>query len=462
VLKIAVPEFKVVGAANKDELKSSLQALFASRLESDILKVAEAGDRPDLTINVTYTVIGKVFSFDAVVTNSSGKVVGRGFEQGASADEIIPALSRLAQQFVSGSGKGPATPASIDRPEVVAPKTPAGDIVKPEPSAVKNVESAMSGQRLEGVIIGLAEANSGKAGERQIIAALSREIRLYSRGEELKLLNSLKDFGETDKIIAIDTADLDGDGIFELYVTAFRGEELASRVYLVENGGFRLIAADLPYFFRGMNLKGGMKKIYAQEMGREDDYYGGLYEVVKNGDTFKTVNQLKLPRLANIFNTNLIASKKGEPLFLVIHPDNFLLVYDDKGELLWKSSDKYGGSETYFSRDDSQNQRTTGSRFRRSFLEQRIIVTSSGVIIVPKNEGFFVVGDSRSFTKNAIYAFRWNGASLEEIWHTKLSQNYLSDYLYDEGRKELLIAEVVKKEGIIDKGASAISVKRVE
>jgi hypothetical protein len=479
-LKIAVPEFKVIGAASQEELKSTLQTLFASRLKGDALKVAEPGESPDLTINVTYTVFGKVFSFDATVTNSSGKIVGRGFEQGESADEIIPALSRLAQQFVSGlavkgaATAGPESPipsigasaaithTGIDRPGAVVQKAAEGDIIKPEPSTVKSPESGMIGQRLEGVIISVAEANRGSAGERQLIAALYREIRLYSQGEELKLLKTLKDFGENDKIVAVDTADLDADGVVELYVTVFRGEELSSKVYLIEDGGFRLIAADLPYFFRGMTLKGGTKKIYAQEMGREDDYYGGLYEVLKKGNTFKYDNQLKLPRLANIFNTNQIAGRKGEPLFIVIHPDNYLLVYDDKGELLWKSSDKFGGSETFFSRDDSQNQRVTGSKLRRSFLEQRITVTRSGVIIIPKNEGFFIVGDSRSFTKNSIYAFRWNGASLDELWHTRLSQNYLSDYLYDESKKELLLAEVVKKEGMIDKGATAISIKRVE
>jgi hypothetical protein len=73
-----------------------------------------------------------------------------------------------------------------------------------------------------------------------------------------------------------------------------------------------------------------------------------------------------------------------------------------------------------------------------------------------------VIGDSRTFNKNSVYAFKWNGASLDELWHTKSSQNYLSDYLYDEEQKILLTVEIVKKEGVADKGASAISVKKVE
>jgi hypothetical protein len=59
-------------------------------------------------------------------------------------------------------------------------------------------------------------------------------------------------------------------------------------------------------------------------------------------------------------------------------------------------------------------------------------------------------------------AFRWNGAALDEVWHTKESQNYLADYYYDAVLKELVMLEVVKKEGLLDKGASTIAVKKVE
>jgi len=51
---------------------------------------------------------------------------------------------------------------------------------------------------------------------------------------------------------------------------------------------------------------------------------------------------------------------------------------------------------------------------------------------------------------------------LDELWHTKQSQNYLADYSYDEGTKELVMLEVVKKAGLLDKGASALLIKRVE
>jgi hypothetical protein len=230
----------------------------------------------------------------------------------------------------------------------------------------------------------------------------------------------------------------------------------------VEKGKFRQIATGLPYFFRGILAQDGTTRIYVQQIGRDEDFYGDMYELVKKGSEFETVNPLKLPRFGNIYTVNRFKGKDGKPLFVVLNPDGYLLVYDEKGESLWKSSEKFGGSETYFTREDLQNIRITGNPYRKVFLEQRLTITKDGHIIVPKSEGTFVMGESRSFTKNYVYAFAWNGASLDEIWHTKLSQNYLSDYLYDEEQKELVLLEVVKKEGIIEKGASAISVKRVE
>lgn len=479
-IKVHVAEFKVTGAAETANLKVALQSLLTSRLSAEKLKLTGADDMPDLTVIGTYIAFGKVFSLDARVTNRSGIVVLTGFEQGESADDIIPAVSRLAKKLGTEISKSTGTAASapiqaaapitsgavpateiIPAPAVIQ-ETGETDIIKPEAATAKSAASGMISPRLEGMIIGIAEVKRGSGGERELAAALSDELRLYSQGKELKLLDSMKDLAANGKIVALDSADLDADGTHELYVTIVQEEELSSRVYQVENGRIKRIASDLPYFFRAIALKGGQKKVYAQQMGRLEDYYGGLYEVVKKGDKFTLENQTKLPRFANLFNTNQLVDRDGKTLSLVIHPDNYLLVYDEKGELLWKSSDKYGGSETYFSRDDSSNQRTTGSKIRKLFLEQRVTVTKSGTVIIPKNEGYFVVGDSRSFTKNSIYAFVWNGAALDELWHTRLSQNYLADYFYDADNKELLVVEVVKKEGITDKGASAVSIKKVE
>lgn len=486
-LRVTVAEFKVSGASGRDDLKGALQSMLASRLAGEDIQVVGANESPDATVIGTYIVFGKVFSLDGQVVGRDGKIIARAFEQGDAADEVIPAVGRFAHKLGVELAKTATPPAGGTKaavpavsqgavPAVVVKPAATADVVRPAPAEVPEKggdivrpekvdwagSSGMIGQRLEGVMIGLTQLKRTDRESRDLVVALERELRLYRLDRELKLLGVEKGFGGNEKIISVDSADLDQDGAEEIYVTAFRGDQLASRVYLLENGTFRKLAADLPFFFRSMALKGEARKVYAQEMSTSEDFYGDLREVVKKGATFATGIPIKLPRFGNIYNVNLLTDKNGATLFVTIHPDGYLCVYDDRGENIWKSNDKFGGSETYFSRDDSQNMSFTGIRERKRFIEQRVTVSKTGEIVVPKNEGNFVIGDSRSFNKNAVYAFAWNGAALEELWHTKPSQNYLSDYSYDGEKKELVILEVVKKAGVVEQGASAIVIKRIE
>jgi len=79
-LKITVTEFKVTGSPSRDDLKSTLQSLLASRLESESVQIVESGEASDLTVTGTYITLGKVFSLDARITDRLGKVLGRAFE----------------------------------------------------------------------------------------------------------------------------------------------------------------------------------------------------------------------------------------------------------------------------------------------------------------------------------------------------------------------------------------------
>ncbi len=490
-VKVFVPEFRVTGAANRDELKGSLQGLLTTRLSGADVAIVESPQSADLSVNCAYIAFGKVFSLDAQLKNAAGTIVGRAFEQGDSADDIIPAVSRLAQKLNAELAKSvkpqaepsPAStgtpiptqaqaPAPIQAnitqvvatPAVIVPQMASqqtGDIIHPQ-NVTKAGESGMIGQRLDGAMIGLATGKSLPSGERELYLALEQELRLYRQGDKVTLLANEKGFKANEKIIGIDTADLDGDGVPELYVTLMRGDELASQVWITENGTFKLIAHDLPYFFRALPGADGKSKLYGQQTGRDTDFFGDVSEVVKTGSGYELKNPLKLPRSATIYGFGRIVEKDGTVRTVAINKDGYLTVYAANGEELWRSNDRLGGSETYFLREDQQNVRVTGEQFRKIFVEQRILTTRNNDIIVPKNDGFWVVGNSRSFSKSSIYSFAWNGAAMEERWHTKPSQNYLADYAYDEARKELVLLEVVKKPGMIEKGASAISIKKVE
>ncbi|WP_298270224.1 VCBS repeat-containing protein [Geobacter sp.] len=481
-IRVYVSEFSITGAANKDELKTTLQTLLASRLSSDSVLTVDSPVGADVQVKGSYIAFGKIFSLDAVAKDASGRVIARSFQQGESQDELIPAAGKLGQALAAeitakvkpGTAMAPqpvpapvpAAPSDVVRPAAPRPATDVvkasttSDIVKPQ-ELTRTATGGWMSQRLTGTLIGIAPGKAAADGTQDYYLTDEQSLRLYRKGDSLKLVAEVS-FSPRERVIAIDSADLDGDGIPEAYVTIVDGDSLASQVWVAEKDSLKRVAAGLPYYFRGIDLNGKDHRIFAQQMSTDRDYYGDVFEVVKKGDRYELTAPLKLPRFGTIYNFNRFRDASGNVFYVVINDDGYLIVYSAAGEELWRSSDKFGGSETYFKREDLANIRTTGDQFRWIFLEQRITVTPAGEIIVPKNEGMFVIGNNRAYKKSSVYAFTWTGSSLDEIWHTKQSQNYLADYFFDSARKELVALEVVKKEGLISKGASVVAVKRVE
>jgi hypothetical protein len=474
-IKAYVSEFAVTGAQNKDELKGTLQTLLMSRLSGDRILSVESPAGAQVTVTGSYVAIGKVFSIDAVAKSGGGSVITRAFAQGESQDELIPAVGKLAQALTEGITRNFAPAAASSAPPLPAvlpqaPPAPAivkgevvgaqSDIIRPEQVA-KTATSGWVSQRLDGGLIGIAPGRTLENGVRELFIADDHALRLYRQEDKLKLVAEASLKGD-EKVLGVDTADLDGDGIPEVYLTIYNGFTLASQVWQVKGSALVRTAENLPYFFRAIALEGKEKKIYAQQMSSDADFYGDVFELVKGGEKYELKNPLKLPRFGYLYNFNMFADGSGKDYFAVLNNDGYLIVYSREGEELWRTSDKFGGSELNFKREDLSNVRTTGDSYRWIFIDQRITVTKGGEVIVPQNAGFFVLGNSRSYSKNSVFSFAWNGSSLDEKWHTKLSQNYLADYFYDETGKELVLLEVVKKEGLIAKGASMVSIKKVE
>lgn len=480
-LKVKVSEFSVTGAANKDELKSALPALLSSRLSGEGIAIVDSS--ADLQLLGSYTAFGSTFSIDAVLKDSSGATAGRSFVQGKGADDLIPALGKLAGQLstvIKGIAPKPAAvaaaapkaavlmPAAVPVAVATAPVPVAtrGDVVAVQGGDV--VRNAPAGgqvsrqTRIEGLMRGIAPVKTLANGVREFVLASENRVYLYRKGESLEKIAEYQIKGGG-QILAVDTADADGDGVLEAYLTIMDREELKSLALAIGESGFTTIAERLRYYFRAQSVSGGAVQLFGQEIGKEkEDFYGAVRRVVKNGSKYTLGEAVKLPAYANIFSFNRFKSADGAMYTVVIDGDGNLRIIDETGKELWKGSERFGGSEVYFLRDEQQMQPISDSRYRWRFIEQRIVVAPNGEIIVPRNSGMFVLGNNRSYSKNSIFAFSWNGASIDERWHTRESQNYLADYYYDTERKELVLLEQVQKSGFLNKGASAVSIKKVD
>lgn len=491
-LRVFVGDITVVGGQAKEETKAALQALLASRISgARILAVGSAAEA-EVTVNGTYLALGKQYSLDAVARNVGGQTVARSFVQGEGGQEaLFAAVGTLAdklsvevlKQVDTGTvprvarviaappqqGQPVKTPGSNDiiRSGVVAQsgdlqRTAQGDIIRPQ-AFMRGAPRQGEIKRLDGAVNLLAPGGIDSDGKRLVFMAQDRSVQLYREGEGRPITGF--GLGVVDKIISLDYVDADGDGKPELYVTIMNQGELASQVWELKGKKLVKVADSIPYFFRAIALAGGPLKLYAQEQGRkEDQYYGDVYEVARSGKKIIKKSKIPMPRYGNVYGFNQFKQESGELLTVVYHEENYLIVYDKQHKELWRSNDKFGGSELYYQIQDLDRARYMGDSNRWYFMNQRIQVTSKQEILVGKNEGFWVLGNARMYKKGAVYSLYWNGAALEEIWRTKDTQNYMPDYYFDEKKNELLLLQLTQREDTIMrvKGASALQIKKVE
>ena len=455
-IRAFVADFAVSSPESAD-LKATLKRLLISRLPGEGLGSAETAAQADVIVSASYTQLGKVFSLDASAKTAAGKPLASAFEQGDGLDALIPALGKLSLKLRDEILKGYPQGAAHTEAASKAPKVdPIIEKATPAEIVHQDTGSSWLSQRIEGVKRSLAPGAS-----KELFIVDGNTLYLYRRDSTLALI-AQTELPSRYRVLAVDSVCADPKGTVLAFVSIMDGDAPASRVYAVANGSLQLQAENLQYLFRALGQDGGTARLYAQEVGRSDDYYGDVHEASFSEGSIKLGKPVKMPRYANIFNFNTFRDQAGKSYVAAFSDGGHLIVYSDKGEELWRSDDKFGGSETNFQRSDHENERFTGSQFRTRFIDQRITVTERGEIIVPQNSGFFVVGNSRSYSKYSIFAFAWNGSSLEERWRTKQSQNYLADYSYLPDSKELLLLEIVQKEGLLGKGASAVKMIRAE
>lgn len=485
-LKTYVTEFNVSGVPNRDELKVALQGLLSSRLNPGQVQLVEKPEKAELLVSGSYALFGKMFSIDVLLKNAANGAMTKVFEQGESQDDLIPAFSRLAQkvdraiasvQPVIAETPPPLTPAlpvpapaaakAVAPAPVVAYKVAAPVATVEESYVVKsdaprrNTPGSWTSNPLDGVFSSVALGRTLPAGEREIFIAGGQSIRYLRKGADLKQVVEVG-VPASAKILTIDTADLDRDGIPEIYVSIVDRKTVSSRVYQPTESGLELVADNQPWLFRGAGLDYTVRTVFAQGVSSTGEYQSGIAEMTKSGRSFGTKNSRTLPRQGNIYNFSRFRDASGAEKVVVVDEDGYLVLSAADGNQLWKSSDKFGGSETYFNYESVAQLRAKGDKYRWNFLEQRITVMPDGILVMPRNEGSFSVGNNRSYSKHSLFGLEWSGALLREAWHTRQTPSYLADYAYDAATRELVLLEVVQKEGLFGSGITVISINKLD
>lgn len=467
-VKVYVGEVNVVGAQNRDELKAALQPLLASRLSGAGLIAVSDAVEADLLIHGTYVAIGSMFSLDAVVSTPARKTLARSYVQGESQAQLLSAVEKLAEKLKPELLK--VTP--VEKSVPVQPK--AALMVAPVPvvaaaeeivrvpqqqqAAGKNVWKS---SKLDGAMVSLAATDQATDGSRELFVAESNRLYHYRlQSGELRLISENK-FPVYKNILYLDTVPA-GDGATDLLVTIMANEQLESQVwrYEAKAGKLQLLADKQPYFLRGVSVAGSAKRLYAQKLGAANSFGEPIYEAALGNGVITQKSVVKLPAGMPIYSFGQFKDKAGMLLTVALSSTGRVVVYTPEMAELWQSAETYGESELFMEKRDSD---AIGQQEDpKIYLKQRIQVLANGEVMVSKNDMYPLLGVKAGLKNGRIYGLAWNGSDLVQSWHTRSTDNYVSDFTYDASSKELFQLEVVSRPNILSRGSSVVSVRKVE
>ncbi|WP_303720676.1 VCBS repeat-containing protein, partial [Malonomonas rubra] len=314
-------------------------------------------------------------------------------------------------------------------------------------------------QQITSEPLGLTVADLTGNQKLEIAIALAGEVvvaQLNDQHEYTQL--AALDLPKNLKILGIDSADLNGDGKSELYLSAVDKYLPQSFVVDLIDGELHISIRNVPWLLRTISLSDQNQTLAGQRWdSKEGTFTDKPFLVIRNGNKLETGQPLSLPDQINIFSIASLGGEQNSRLYTYLTDDDYLKVRTDQGTELWESADYFGGSEIFL---EQSPQYSSDPLNKFYYIQPRILTTEKGQLLIPQNEGWRTLERFRMFKASRIISMTWNGFALEENWRTTTQQGYLVDFNYvdadNDGQKELLMLVKFKHKGVLNAPRSAL------
>jgi hypothetical protein len=252
----------------------------------------------------------------------------------------------------------------------------------------------------------------------------------------------------SDNVIAVDAADINGNGVAEIFVTNYvmsyttqgvqTGFGLRSYVLEYRDGKFVKIWDDVNLHFRVLEGPDGKPQLYAQAPGNDKPFDGPVRQYTWQGNRYAPGVAVSLPKPLNTLYGFSLADLDGDgaPETLVLDQNDYLRIFDRGGSEIYRSSDRYGGTELFLEYDPSragENPRS-GVQPMRVTLQGRmyfqdLLGDGKKQLVVPRNTpstGYTFI--TRLYDKGKIFGLNWDGVGMQAVWETRELPGYVADF----------------------------------
>lgn len=516
--RVAIIPFELNAASDLAYLQAGVEAMLASRLgarggvavvDRQAVRKAmeETGSLDPLVIGPavgaevvlkgSVTGLGNVISLDLRAVRTAGEAADERFYATANSPaEVIMAIDQLVvdvgrNMFKGGlrqSGSevrfGPVGPARIEPPKPEKDGAePSGDQslhpdrLFPGPAATATSAAPASGggiapaaglpgrpemigrsQALDLEVQDLDVGDLFGDGSQLVVMAEEHRLRLYRQdGNKLVELEAGKlpaPLGFT-RVVAVNLADLNGNGRAEIYLSTVSDFKPYSSVVEWDGKGFVTLSEKQPWYLRPIRLPGRGLVLVGQQGDEDRPVREGLRLLTLAGGKLVAGDKLPLPDAVNLYEFAM-ADFNGDSQAEVAAVDDqgVLSLYGSDGEVLWRGSDTYAHTVRYIGKSSgSSSERTT-----RTVPSRLVAADVNGdgrpELVVAKNPSGFaaLLKTIGSFTGSSIQFLAWNGISFVDVWNTGEVGSYLATYQLATtpagAPANLLLGLVTKKSGM--------------
>ena len=497
VARVMVMPFDGAAAGNFQFLTDSIRAMISTRLAAkeqvelvdyalrveDVRQLSGSpatpagGESLFQRYRIDYLVSGALYELQ---TGLKVQVVVTGKEAGdsplrlsvlaGSEDKILPEVELLVEEIVGkglgieiagpvvvtgadGGEKGMAA-FTTEHPEKVYKKgVYSGAIV---PGEGNRIVVASTGVRrsstIPSMLVTMATGDIDGDGFQEIVSASRTEVSVYRFNEtRFKEIATYK-FANTHKIHAVNIADMDGNGVPEIYVSGDERARASSAVFILEGKELKPLLTGVEWFLRPI-VKPGGELILAGQRSSSDPQDGFVRQGVSELKVYPGFagiheeKRLALPRNIRLFDFEWVdLDNDGAYELVAVDQRDKLLVYDNRNSLLAVSEEDFGGSRNFFGppRSDPHARRALVAvddekEFDRLmiYIPTRILaadVDSDGdkEIVVGQNNRLYGkwLANSREYDGGSVVCLDWQAGRLKELWRTNKINGYLADYNY--------------------------------
>ncbi|MCI5149510.1 MAG: VCBS repeat-containing protein, partial [Candidatus Electrothrix sp. MAN1_4] len=287
--------------------------------------------------------------------------------------------------------------------------------------------------------LAMAVGDLNNDGNEEFVILERANIILYHKGQDASFQRiAFQPLASHLGLHTIHLADLDKNGLQEIYIGASNGTLPASQI-LEWDGNFRILYQNAPYYLRpGIDAEGhpillGQENVF-QENGSKA-FYSLKREI--NG-SLKKIQRITVPSGFNIYDfLRVDLDLDGNPELIGITRSNKLVVMDNAGRILWKSEKDYGASREILGTLSStiDGDRYQSNNPKSIWMHTRIIAQDLNndrmpEIILGRNHldkiPFFT--RFRSFDGSSITALRWENNTMKTLWESPQLDGYTVDF----------------------------------